>query len=117
MISRENRVLAVAFVLYFLALGTGAALGLEGAAFAAALIVGVPILGPQLYLAATGDDELPPETRVRTGVLLSVFLLGPMGASVTGGERRMIWGFALALFLGLLAYEFRSGYRHRTADR
>ncbi|QLK26590.1 hypothetical protein HYG81_02950 [Natrinema zhouii] len=62
MASRENKVIAAAFVLFVAAFGIGGALGLEGPIFGALVLVAIPILGPQLYLATTGDDGVAPET-------------------------------------------------------
>lgn len=116
-ISRENKVIAAAFVLFVAAFGIGAALGLEGPVFGVLVLVAIPILGPQFYLAATGDDEVAPETRIRISVLISLVLLGPTGVTGTGRERTVVRAILLVLFGGLLAYEFYSGYRSRAADR
>jgi len=90
MVTRENKVIAAAFVGFVAAIVGGAALGLEGPIFGALVLVAIPILGPQLYLAATSDDGVAPVTRIRVSVLLSLVLLGPIAITGSGRERTVV---------------------------
>ncbi|WP_254764409.1 hypothetical protein [Natrinema marinum] len=117
MISRENTVIAVGAVLSVVVLLVGAAIGLEGPLFGAIVLVGIPILGPQLYLAATGDVEVPPETRIRISVLVSIVLLSGFTVTGTGRERTIVRTVVFGLFVALLGYEFASGYRSRSGGQ
>lgn len=74
----ESRVFLVALGVVALLVGAGRTLGIaEGRRVLGLFVfVGVGILGPQLYLAAT--DRRSPFVRVRTGLLSSLlFVAGP----------------------------------------
>ncbi|AFO56123.1 MULTISPECIES: hypothetical protein [Natrinema] len=72
----------------------------------------IPILGPQLYLAATdGDDEFAPRTRVRTAVGVSLFLLLSFSGVAGGTDRTLVGLLAAGLLIGYLASEGVGGYR------
>ncbi|QCW04917.1 hypothetical protein FGF80_02385 [Natrinema pallidum] len=79
-------------------------------------MVVIPILGPQLYLAATdGNDEFAPRTRVRTAVGVSLFLLLSFIGVTDGTDRTLVGLLVAGLLIGYLAYEGVGGYR-RTRD-
>ncbi|WP_226479265.1 hypothetical protein [Natrinema amylolyticum] len=115
MVSREKSVIAAAFALCLAAFLLGAALGLEGPIYAVVVLIVIPVLGPQLSLAATGDDELPSSTRIRAALLISAGLCALFGFNGTEPERRLIWNLGVGFFLAFLAYEVRAGYLRRTA--
>ena len=76
MVSRENRVLltSTGTVLLVVVAVAVTDVGGESTLFAAFVFTGIGVLAPRLYLATT-DDEVPARTRVRTGVLVTLFLL------------------------------------------
>lgn len=117
MVSRENGVLVAAFGLFVAAFPFGAALGLEGPIYAVVVLIVIPIVGPQLYLAATGDEETPPSTRIRTALLLGGGLCLLFGIGGTEAEPRPLWGLGIGFFLAFLAYEVRTGYLRGIAGR
>ncbi|ELZ10261.1 hypothetical protein C478_15252 [Natrinema thermotolerans DSM 11552] len=117
MLSRENSVLAVAFALCLAAFLLGAALGLEGPIYAFVVVIAIPIVGPQLYLAATGDEAVPAPTRIRTALLLGGGLCLLFGTAGTDAERRLFWGIGTGLLLTALVYEVRTGYLREIASR
>ena len=111
MVSRENRVLlaSTGTVLLVFVVVAAADVG-ESAVLAALAFAGVGVLAPQLYLAAT-DDEVAPRTRIRVGVLVTLFLLWGQWSTAEGRARAIVGGASAVLLLALLAYEFRAGYR------
>jgi len=116
MVTRENKVIAAAFVGFVAAIVGGAAFGLEGPIFGALVLVAIPILGPQLYLAATSDDGVAPVTRIRVSVLLSLSFCSGRSLSLGPAANGTVVGAILfVLIVGLLAYEFY-GYRSRAVD-
>jgi hypothetical protein len=71
--------------------------------FGLVVFVGVGILGPQLYLAATGEGS--PFARVRTGLLLGLLFLGGAYALTPSGERTLLLAAAAVLALALAVSE------------
>ena len=114
MTARESRVFLVAVGVVALLVGVGWALGLtEGRRLLWLFVfVGVGILGPQLYLAATGEG--PPYARVRTGLLLGLLFVGGAYALTPPGERTLLLGAAGVLALALVVSE---GLRVGAASR
>lgn len=101
----ERRVFLVAVGTVALLVAAGEATGLtEGnRLLALSVFVGVGILGPQLYLAATGEGS--PFARVRTGLLLSLLFVGGVYALTPTGERTPLLAVAAALALALAVSE------------
>ncbi|PCR92575.1 hypothetical protein CP557_02360 [Natrinema ejinorense] len=76
------------------------------------VVVVIPILGPQLYLAVTdGDGEYAPRTRIRTAALVSLALLLSFLAVADGTDRTILGLLAGGVALGYLCYEGGIGYR------
>ena len=103
--TRENRVFLVAVGVVALLVAAGQATGLaEGRRLLGLFVfVGIGILGPQLYLAATGDGS--PFARVRTGLLLSLLFLAGAYALTPIGERTPLLAVAGVLALALVVSE------------
>ncbi|RKD93269.1 hypothetical protein [Halopiger aswanensis] len=136
MVSRENRVIAGSFVLFVLAMvgwfvlenATGIADG-DHPLVMFLVLYGLPVVLPQLYLAATGDGGVTPRTRVRFAVAFSGLF-----ALVTVGSAGVRWSWSTAFddlemlqytllgaigigaFGGLFCYEVLAGYRSSMAD-
>ncbi|AEH36485.1 hypothetical protein [Halopiger xanaduensis] len=136
MVSRENRVIAGSFVLFVLAIVgllaletvTGVAAG-EYPLVAFLVVYGLPVVAPQLYLAATGSGDVSPRTRVRFAVAFSgVFALVIVGGAdvdwswsiafddLETVQYTLLGAIGIGAFAGLLCYEVLEGYRSSTAD-
>ena len=115
MVSHENRVLlaSTGTVLLVLVVVAVTGVGGESALLAALVFAGVGVLAPQLYLAAT-DDSVDPQTRIRVGVLVTVFLLWGTWSTADAAAKPVVAGASAALLVGLVAYEFWAGYRSVT---
>ncbi len=92
----------------------GIATGVAGTLVKLAAIVCMGALGPQLYLAATGNG-VDRQTRIRFGVVLSMVAIWSLSGSslLRSSDPSIRWIPAAAigvLLFGLVAYEFRSGY-------
>lgn len=101
----KSRVFLIAVVLVALLVAAGRAAGIaEGRRLLGLFVfVGVGILGPQLYLAATSEG--PPYARVRTGLLLSLLFVGGVYALTPPGEGGTILAAAALLGLALAVSE------------
>lgn len=123
MVSRENRVLltasvlplaivaGAAFVVAFFPVRIPAAVGDWLFALGSVVLPALVFLVPQLALARDDADEVSPRTRLRFG-------LGAAGVAVFWAaglqrppQRQVVAIVGAALFLGLVGYEFLSGYR------
>lgn len=103
--SGESRVFLVALGVVALLVGAGEAVGLADGRRLLGLVVfvGVGILGPQLYLAATSDGSA--YARVRTGLLFSLLFVGGAHALTPPAESGLLLGFAALLVLALAVSE------------
>jgi hypothetical protein len=117
MVSRENRVLLASTALVALGLAVGAAADLgTSALYGLLLFVGVGVVAPQLYLAAT-DDEFEPRTRIRTAALLGLlFVWGSYGTATDPTDRQVVGAVGAVLLVGLVGYEVVAGYRETRPD-
>ncbi|MGQ3413517.1 hypothetical protein ACT4ML_14780 [Natrinema sp. LN54] len=115
--SRENAVLAVALSVFCCAFLLGRAIGLDGPFFAFVMLLVIPILGSQLYLAATDADGSLPAGWIRAAMLVSVVLSGLYATLTTGFEQLAFQTASAVLLLGLLSDEFRSRDRKRKPVR
>lgn len=110
MISRENRFLLRFFVVLILTFIASAILYVVGSTVVVFLLfVGIGVLGSQIYLAATGDD-IPPRTRIRFGVLVTLVIVVGYSNTATSSERLPVIILGVALVVFLLIYEAVSGY-------
>ncbi|EMA42326.1 hypothetical protein [Halobiforma nitratireducens] len=134
MVSRENRVIAASFVLLVIAIGVLTAIDSalevslgEHPLPAFLVVVGIAVVLPQLYLAATTPDdgeEISPRARVRFAAVAiaafavlfasDVLLTGVGAAPLEDAEtlqNLVILGIGGLAVLGLIASEFLAGYR------
>jgi hypothetical protein len=73
------------------------------------LLIGIGVLGSQIYLSATGDD-IAPRTRIRFGVLAILVIVVGYYNAATPSERLPLAILGAALVVFLLIYEAVSGY-------
>ncbi|WP_207590464.1 hypothetical protein [Halomontanus rarus] len=122
MVSRENRVILGSFLLVPVVFaGVAVAelwLGIPFGAYsllAFLTFAGVAVALPQLYLAKT-DTEVDPHSRMRAAVLATVIFAAVFADTSDPLQRRLIIGTAGAAFLGLVGYEFYTGFRDSGTD-
>lgn len=123
MVSRENRVLA-AFAVGLTALTVAAAvvvafgqpplppwLGPWAAAVGVLLFAAGLFLVPQAYLARYVDDGVSRRARLRLGAGATGLAALAVAGTLPVPQRHVVSGFGVALFVGLVGYEFLAGYR------
>ncbi|GAB3668071.1 hypothetical protein [Halopiger thermotolerans] len=136
MVSCENRVIAGSFVLFVLAvvgllvLENAIGVPVSNNPLVTFLVVyGLPVVLPQLYLAAAGDGDVSPRTRVRFAVAFcGVFALVSVGsadvhwswttafADLEMLQYTLLGAIGIAAVVGLFCYEVLEGYRSSMAD-
>ena len=134
MVSRENRVIAGSFVLFVLAIvgllalesAIGVAVG-EQPLVVFLVVYGLPIVAPQLYLAATDGGGVSPRIRIRFATIVTgLFALAIAGNADVGWanaldnletiQYTLLGAIGVGAFAGLLCYEFLVGYRSGRTD-
>ncbi|ELY50536.1 hypothetical protein [Natronococcus jeotgali] len=122
MSSRENRAILAAFGLFVLALAGLSVLeerwghaATESPVVELLVLVGIPIVLPQLYLART-DGEIP--TRSRLWLVAGVSGLYALQAEGAAGRSRdlLVLGVAGAALALAFWYEARGAYRRSVGD-
>ncbi|WP_246998427.1 hypothetical protein [Halosolutus gelatinilyticus] len=117
MVSRENRVIAGAFLIFaigFLGLTVAehrfGVLVDDSPLLAYLLLVGVAVVGPQLYLAATGDD-VSPRYRLWFAAVAAAGFGSAIASDAVGLQWTAIVAIAGSVFLIAAYYEAVAGYR------
>jgi hypothetical protein len=122
MSSRENRAILASFGVFVLALAGLAVLegrwgraATESPVVGFLVLVGIPIVLPQLYLART-DDEIP--SRIRLWLVAGVSgLYALQDGSVAGrSQDLLVLGIAGATLALAFWYEARAAYRASVSD-
>lgn len=114
--SRENRVIAGAFVLFLVAVvgvsyaDSMLALPVSGPLVIYVLFAGIGIVAPQLYLAARDDDDVSARGRVRFAVLAALVLAIVFGGT-DGWEERLVLGTGVVAYVTYVCYQLVAGYR------
>lgn len=131
MVSRENRVILGSVALLVLAIAGGAALErvlgvavLEQPLVVFVLLYGLPIVVPQLYLAATGDEDASPRARIWLAAIVTALFAFALtdGTDVQWStafddletfQYALIAGLGAAALAGALGYEILVSSRSR----
>ncbi|AGB36238.1 hypothetical protein [Natronococcus occultus] len=120
--SRENRAILAAFGLFALVLvglsvleGRWGHAATESSVVGFLVLVGIPIVLPQLYLART-DDEIP--TRTRLWLVAGVAGLYALQAGSVAGRSQdlLVLGIVGATLALAFWYEARAAYRASVSD-
>jgi hypothetical protein len=106
MVSREIRLFVICILIFLMS----SILYIAGTTVVVLLLlIGIGVLGSQIYLAATGDD-IAPRIRIRFGVLATLVIVVGYYNAATPSERLPLAIPVAVLVVSLLIYEVVSGY-------